>query len=226
MTDTRVYIAETTALKDEAVFNRLYSSVPAYRQKKIDRFRFEKDKRLSLGVALLLKRACEDFGIAGADEHVECSERGKPYFVDYPQIHFNLSHSDERVMCAISTYEVGCDVEIIKKDRLHIAEKAFSPSEQAWIKSLGNALEQDKGFYRIWTLKECYMKVTGLGFELIPSDFALHMDDSRILLNHNGLRPEYVFREFDFNDGYKYACCLRDAPVGCVIDVVKGYTDE
>ena len=139
------------------------------------------------------------------------TEMGKPYFPDFPDVHFNLSHSGERVMCVISPFEVGCDVEIIKGDRGRLAERFFKPEESAWIKHFETLEKQSEAFYRLWTLKECYMKVTGRGMSLMPDKFALRVDENEnISLYHDGDRPEYDFREIDLHDGYRYAYCMKN----------------
>ncbi len=208
---TRVYIADISALKDAPVFECLLERVPEYRQKKVKSFKFEKGKMQSLGVGLLLQLACKEMGREGADEHVAYGENGKPYLADFPNVHFNLSHSGERVMGVISPFEVGCDVEIIKGDRGKLAERFFKPEESAWIKHFESLESQSEAFYRLWTLKECYMKVTGRGMSLMPDKFALHVDENeRISLFHEGDRPEYSFHEIDLHDGYRYAYCLKN----------------
>ena len=208
---TRVYIADISALKETPVFERFLGQVPEYRQKKAMSFKFPKGKMQSLGVGLLLQMACRDAGFDGADNHIAYGENGKPYLVDFPEVHFNLSHSGERVMCAISPFEVGCDVEIIKGDRGKLAERFFKSEESAWIKHFETLEAQSEAFYRLWTLKECYMKVTGRGLSLMPDMFALHMDElENVTLFHNGKRPEYSFREIDLHDGYRYAYCIKN----------------
>ena len=208
---TRIYIADISVLKDSSVFENLLKRVPDYRQKKAMSFKFPKGKMQSLGVGLLLHLACVEAGFEGADEHVAYGENGKPYLADFPDVHFNLSHSGERVMCVLSPFDVGCDVEIIKGDRGRLAERFFKPEESAWIKHFETLEKQSEAFYRLWTLKECYMKVTGRGLSLMPDMFALHMDElENVTLFHDGDRPEYDFREIDLHDGYRYAYCMKN----------------
>ena len=208
---TRIYIADISVLKDSTIFERLLKSVPEYRQKKVMSFKFPKGKMQSLGVGLLLRLACNEAGFAGIDEHIALGENGKPYFADASDVYFNLSHSGERVMCVISPFDVGCDVEIIKGDRGRLAERFFKPEESLWIKHFETPELQSEAFYRLWTLKECYMKVTGRGLSLMPDMFALHVDENEsISLFHDGERPEYAFREIDLHDGYRYAYCIKN----------------
>ena len=208
---TRIYIADVSILKDASVFESFLKKVPEYRQKKAMSFKFDKGKMQSLGVGLFLLFSCKEAGFDGADEHIAYGENGKPFLVDFPDVHFNLSHSGERVMAVISPFEVGCDVEIIKGDRGRLAERFFKPEESAWLKHFETLEAQSEAFYRLWTLKECYMKVTGRGLSLMPDMFALNVDENEnISLYHDGERPEYAFREIDLRDGYRYAYCIKN----------------
>ena len=105
---TEVYIGSVLGLCDERRFRELYERVPEHRQKKIDKIRFEKDKRLCLGAWLLLEQALAARGIDRASLEVACAPGGKPYLTKHPEVFFSLSHSGEQVMCAVSTAEVGC----------------------------------------------------------------------------------------------------------------------
>lgn len=114
--ETRIYIASTKTLEDAETFAALYKTVPKYRQKKIDSYKEAKDKRLSLGVGLLLTRALKEAGIDENSLELYHQDNGRPCFKGHPEIHFSLSHSEERVMCSISELPIGCDVEFITKD--------------------------------------------------------------------------------------------------------------
>ena len=208
---TRIYIADISVLKDSVIFENLLKQVPEYRQKKAMSFKFPKGKMQSLGVGLLLRQACVDAGLGLADAHVAYGENGKPYLTDFPEVQFNLSHSGERVMCVLSPFETGCDVETIKGDRGRLAERFFMPEESAWIKHFETLEKQSDAFYRLWTLKECYMKVTGRGMSLMPDKFSLNVDENgNISLFHEGNRMEYAFREINLHDGYRYAYCIKN----------------
>lgn len=113
---TLVYIATTKALENAETFSSLYKTVPKYRQKKIDTYKTDKEKRLCLGVGLLLSRALKENEINESLLELSHKDNGRPFFKERPDIYFSLSHSEERVMCSISDQPIGCDVEIIKED--------------------------------------------------------------------------------------------------------------
>ena len=62
---------------------------------------------------LLLRRALrEEYGLAELPK-IETEEKGKPFFPDHPEIHFNLSHCKYAVACALDRAPVGVDAEAL-----------------------------------------------------------------------------------------------------------------
>ncbi len=122
-----------------------------------------------------------------SDSLVMCkNEFGKPYLKDYPNTHYNISHTKGAIVCAISDEPVGIDIEGVKKFNKRIAERFFTKSEQDYIFSKKE--NRDERFAEIWTMKEAYVKWTGNGmvipFEsfdvidgIIPSLKVLKMKD-------------------------------------------------
>jgi len=114
--DTRIYIATTKSLEDEEKFSSLLKTVSKYRQQKVDNYKTPAEKRLSLGVGVLLSRALEKEGYDEKKLQMLSKDNGRPYFKGHEEVFFSLSHSGERVMCAISSQPIGCDVQIISDD--------------------------------------------------------------------------------------------------------------
>ena len=152
-------------LKDEQLYRRLYTGLDVSRRAKADRFRFEKDKRLSVAAGALLQYALQMENVRGPS--IDVAPNGKPYLAGEERLYFNLSHSEGMVMCAIAEKEVGCDVE--KKAVLdrRLAEYVMTEYELERIYGFERDTEQQEMFFRLWTLKESYMKATGLGIRLM-----------------------------------------------------------
>jgi 4'-phosphopantetheinyl transferase len=78
-------------------------------------------------------------------------------------VHFNLSHTRGMVAVAVAPFEIGIDVEPLDRGvNLAIANHYFCPEEIAWLSNLPGP-RQGEGFIRLWTLKEAFIKATGLG---------------------------------------------------------------
>ena len=160
---------------------KAYPLVSKNRQEKIDFYRFSKDKKLSCGAYLLLKKLLCEKGITNPTFKTE--KYGKAYISNYENIYFNLSHSGKIVLCAISDMEVGADVEYIDPEiDLNIARNYFYNSEYENIKKAENKPDE---FFKYWVLKESYMKYTGLGMNQKLDSFEIIIKDKIMLKNDN-----------------------------------------
>ena len=207
MNSIKVYVGDTSSLKDEILFEKLFETVPSQRKEKINRISRPEDKRLSLGVELLLKKALSDIGID--NYKVERCKNGKPCIKGEENLFFNLSHSGERVMCAVSSFEIGCDVEKIKPTNLKIAKRFFFENEYKAIAELTTEEEQQNMFFRLWTLKESYMKMTGEGMSLGLDRFEFDMD-GQPTVKRDGAICDCHIKEYEL-PGYKLAVCAESA---------------
>lgn len=177
-----------------------YDLLPETRKKKVDNFRFLKDKKLSAGAYLLLDKMLGEENIT--EPQFKTDRYGKAYISNHEDIYFNLSHSGKIVACAISDMEVGVDVEITDPEiDLNIARNYFYNSEYENIMKSDNPSEE---FFKYWVLKESYMKYTGLGFNLSLDSFEIILDDEIKLKNNDELK----FNLFEIKN-YKLAVCSQ-----------------
>ena len=88
---------------------------------------------------------------------------GKPFFVDVPDLHFSLSHTEGEVALAFSRSPVGFDME--KSGRranfLAVAKRFFTSDEVLSIEALGASA--GACFLELWTAKEAVLKLEGTG---------------------------------------------------------------
>lgn len=189
---------------------KAYPLLPESRKEKVDNFIFDKDKKLSSGVYLLLKKMLDEENIE--NPIIETEKDGKPYISNYENIHFNMSHAGRMVACAISDEEIGIDIEKIDPlIDMKIAQTFFYNSEYDNIKKSDNRVDQ---FFKYWVLKESYMKYTGLGFLLDLDKFEIILDDVETKVKNQ--KPELKenednvkFSYFDLNQ-YKLAICSEN----------------
>ncbi len=90
------------------------------------------------------------------DYDIEYAGNGKPVY-NNSDIHFNLSHAGDYVVCAVSDRAVGIDIEGPRKNAIKVAKRFFTQAECDWIG------DDNFRFSRVWTLKEAYAKLTGEG---------------------------------------------------------------
>lgn len=176
--ETMVYLLDM-ALPEEKICDGLFREarfLSQQRQKKIESLRFGKDRLLSLGAGILLKIGLERYGISEREAVICLGEHGKPYLRDYPNLHFNLSHSGSMVMAAFSDVPVGCDVEKIGEARLPVAHRFFAPEELKRLEQAPPGEERNRLFFRFWTLKESVLKATGNGMALPMDSFTVDVN--------------------------------------------------
>lgn len=204
----RVYIADIQTLPEDT--DRLLARLPLDRQEKIARLRFEKDRRLSLGAGQLLQRALCDAGFGETDAVPVLSEYGKPFFPAFAGFHFNLSHSGTQVLCAVADTEVGCDIELRGEYKDKLAKRFFHPDEYAALCALPTAEAQAALFFRLWTLKESFLKATGRGLSLPLNEFCICVSDGKIELSQSVDARQFGLYELSVAPLYQAACCIAD----------------
>lgn len=143
---------------DEAQVLRL---LPPERREKALRCRRQEDRLRSAAAGLLLVRYARQLGFDRFPE-VREGAYGKPYFPDAPQAQFSLSHSGGYAALATSSLPVGVDIQEIRPERVMAAVRFLTEAEQAQLTALPQE-EEVQAFFRLWTLKESYGKMTGRG---------------------------------------------------------------
>ncbi|MBD3314987.1 MAG: 4'-phosphopantetheinyl transferase superfamily protein [Chitinivibrionales bacterium] len=175
---------------DKRARRLIESTVSSERLERSRRYHFKEDTIRSLMSECLLKMyAHRRFGPAFSSISLIYNEYGKPLLKNHPDIHFNLSHSGNWVACALSDKPVGVDVEAKKKINLSLAKRFFSPEEYGFITE--NPEESNDRFFRIWVLKESYIKAIGMGLSCGLDTFCLIENGriSRQAIHKGGTKP-------------------------------------
>jgi 4'-phosphopantetheinyl transferase len=134
---------------------------------------------------------------------------GKPYLVDYPDIVFNLSHSNNQMVIAVSTNcQLGVDIEICKprNNFSALVKKCFADEESLYWNNL-TEIEKPLRFYEFWTKKEAFVKATGIGIALGLKDCVVNPKDQETLLRipiEFGTPLEWKIRNIQLMPAY---CC-------------------
>ena len=101
------------------------------------------------------------------------TEQGRPFLAD-TALDFNLSHTTGVVALIVGQHpQVGIDIENTHRGGalLEIAVRFFHPKEHPSIRALADASAQNALFFRLWTLKEAYVKAMGSGLQRDLSSF-------------------------------------------------------
>lgn len=143
MQTVKLYVADTDLGKKH--FRFLLENVSVGQKEKALRYANEIDQIRSLLSSYLKNQLSR--------EELLKNENGKPYFANGP--YFNISHSGKYVLMAVSTAEIGVDIEEIKSKDMSSLVRIFNEAEAKMIK-------EHSDFYYLWCAKESLIKCMGL----------------------------------------------------------------
>jgi len=164
----------------ERIFNTYLLSLPYLLQKKIRRLKREKSQIHSLIGYKLVQYALSENGFSISYLlNIEFEKEGKPFIPD--TFNFNISHSENIVVCSISSKKIGVDIEKIRK--INVENMTPFLTTQEYNKLL-NSRNTDIEFANIWTKKEAFVKAIGKGMSI---NFAnINISNNKIsYLNNN-----------------------------------------
>jgi len=152
----------------------------------------------------------ENFPLDINKEPVNINNYGKPFIANKKNIHFNLAHSGGIVCCIVDNFPVGIDVELISPIDLDIAFNFFSSKECFNLSNLP-ANEQIKYFYKLWVLKESYIKAEGKGLSISLNSFSFGINNNQISLkNRNSSKWDFALYYINTNaQKYQLGICVH-----------------
>jgi 4'-phosphopantetheinyl transferase len=98
-------------------------------------------------------------------------------------LRFSLSHTDRLVAAAVTLGRtVGLDVEAVDRCVCDMEQliRYFAASEISLL-TRGPTERQHRAFFQMWTMKEAFVKATGLGLSLPLDQFAVTFDPGRLV---------------------------------------------
>ncbi|MBP85071.1 MAG: hypothetical protein CMO61_14615 [Verrucomicrobiales bacterium] len=143
--------------------------------------------------------------------HLNCSpgdlefqngEHGKPRLAG-GELHFNLSHSLDRAVIAISRLpSVGIDIECFSRDVDidGLSRRCFREVEIARYEGM-TPEEKNRAFFWIWTAKEARMKASGEGFSLEPQKIEIEFESELPVRCLEPTDPACIVAPVLFSDG-------------------------
>jgi len=145
----------------EPSFRFLLQFVPKEKQNRIFHQRVKQNAdNMLVGATLARYMVWETFHIPLSQQHIAYGPYGKPYLRDWPNVHFNISHSGQYVACAVANRPVGIDVQVIGAYRPDVAARVCTGKELARLRASDDpAIE----LARLWTQKEASLKMLGSG---------------------------------------------------------------
>ena len=113
--------------------------------------------------------------VSPAEIKFHTSQYGKPFLVtrrDTGPLFFNLSHTIGATALIVSSYEnTGIDIEKVtdRNDITLLQNTLLHPYEMSTAYAIKDYSLQKENFFKIWVIKECFLKAAGLGLSMEPS---------------------------------------------------------
>lgn len=165
--------------KDEIIYLMKYKKI-------VERF------NSLLGLSLAKKLSSKGLGVQLSLLHTEL---GQPYLSGSNE-HLSISHCENTIVVAMSSNKVGIDVE---KHLLPIGYELFLADDEYAL--FHKSKNKDDLLTSLWTLKEAYVKLTGTGFFMDPTNISFNKIKDSWFLKDNS----YSFYSEDLPNGMKLA---------------------
>jgi 4'-phosphopantetheinyl transferase len=177
------------------------------------RFHFDVHRyRFVVGRGILRRLLSRYTGQDPAAIELFYGRHGKPRLHGY-DLHFNLSHSEDRVVFAFTRIApVGVDVECFRliPEMTQIAESFFSPLEFKAMSAIPYP-ERNTAFLRCWTRKEAIIKASGAGLGCGRAGFDVSLEATAqvIVVNSDEAQQEFFLYDLGLSDEHIGALACR-----------------
>lgn len=180
-----------------------------------NRFALERPRRQFVTARGTLRELLAGYmGCRPIDVPLMVEPDGKPYLVDCG-LQFNVTHSAERGLIAVSNRRIGVDLEQIRPmpNALALVERFFGPEERNQFQRLPEE-QRLHGFFRGWTCKEALFKAVGTGIQNVDRcvvDLDPRSPTHVIRFDHRPEIGEWRLLAFEPEAGYVAALALESA---------------
>ena len=162
--EIHVWLANLTLPEDRLA--TLAATLTVDEQERATRFRFPEHRDRFIAARGGLRELLGAYlGDPAAALRFRQGARGKPALAgEATGLHFNLSHSGDRVLYAVARREVGVDLEAMDRrvDEAAVAERVCTVREWTAFQALPAERQRD-AFFACWTRKEAVAKAIGEG---------------------------------------------------------------
>ncbi len=179
----KLYFCDINLITDDE-FEREMKALPLLRRREILRKKIVEQQKLSLAGDVLAKRAILELSNGRETPMFAKGENGKPYCINYPY-HFNISHSKQYTVVAVSDRPIGVDIEVIRPFSASASAKYLTEDEKNYIVLDDIPENRNQRFYKLWCAKEAYLKLIGTGLKGGIKTLSITPKDNKFYNNQN-----------------------------------------
>jgi len=192
-----IYQADSTEVSKKVPLVELLKDFPKFMHERALRYKSEQAGYNFIIGRMLLNEGLKKLGMVEEFEKIGFHPTGKPFL---KKAFFNISHSDSKVVCAITTQgEIGLDIEKVKPIKLNNFNAFFTEKEWTEINSSASPLDN---FYWFWTRKESIIKALGVNLSHLHK---IEVDTTNDHFIEND--KKWFLNDLDFGEGFCAALC-------------------
>ena len=212
-----LYAIDIRELPDPKEEPTVLYDISSSRRSKAMKYMQADDRKRCLGAGILLAKILPLYG--ESPENITYGPEGKP---QAENVHFNLSHSGDLVICAVGERAVGCDIEKTGQEIQGVADRFFHRNEARYLHKF-QGQERNEMFFRLWTWKESYVKMTGEGMKLPLQDFEILPEGERIRVRRRDEILPCHMMEYNIPE-YKISVCAEEEEFAHCVKYVNSLT--
>ena len=156
---------------------------------------------------------------------VSLTPEGKPYLPDYPSIQFSISHAGGIICCAFHDQPIGIDTELPGYFPKVLVNKMLTAEEKSLLQREAKTDPlRNEWFYRLYTLKEAYVKMSGTGLDtdLQAFSFAFESDPETGFLLPRCSDPSVQCFQTTLPEGHLLSLCYQGLESPVSVTAVTG----
>jgi len=189
-----LYITRVTDADFDRLFEEYGSKFEPDRIRRIRECRNPNARRTLIASGMTLLSVFADYKADGS--RVAYSEKGKPYIKGHRNFFFNVSHSGDYVIAAVSGQNIGVDIQKPTPYSENLVRRILSEKDR---ERLSDRTVSDFAF--LWAAKESYSKLTGVGIASDFSDISFDEDGDSLTYIVNG-ETAGCGKRIDMGNGY------------------------
>lgn len=172
----------------EDELKNFFYEIPIYKQEKIKKYKSEKEIKMSIIGEIILKELLKkNYNLNYNRLIFKTNKNGKP-FIANSNVFFNISHSKEYIIVAISNNPIGVDIEKKRKISNNMIKYITNESEKNYILSSKDFLNT---FFKLYVLKEAYIKMLGLNINCIKN-IHININNNKYSFNDKNIKVKLI----------------------------------
>jgi 4'-phosphopantetheinyl transferase len=204
----KIFALNNLELTDNLIFLKLLTKVSNEKQERVNKFARPDDaKRVLLADILIRYVIASELKVNNEAIEFNANKYGKPLLKRDCGLHFNASHSEDWIVCAVDNEPIGIDIEKLRPVGLEFAAQFFSEEEYKILMSK-NPEDQQHFFFDLWTLKESYIKAVGRGLSIPLNSFTVSfLEKGEITVKSGNKLANWALKQYDLDPEYKMSVC-------------------